>query len=144
MRAHLVKDLHPYKTIANVSEKATIRDMAKLIVEHPGLHFLSVIDEGGYLLGLISRKRLFQSIFSHHVSASSMVTTLYSLLTSEYATDLLLKHVITCREMDSLDKAINTMIENRLDGIPVLDGSGKYKGLLTIEQLLQNWLESDN
>jgi CBS domain-containing protein len=141
MMKQLIKDLHPYNTIANVSEDMTIRSMAKLIVKHPEIHYLCVVDESENLLGLISRKRLFQSIFSHSVSASSKVTELYSLLTSEHAGDLVIRHVLTCKESDPLDEIINLMISHRLNAIPVLNEVGKFEGLVTIERLLSKWLK---
>lgn len=142
MRKQLIKDLHPYNTIANVTKDMTIRSMAEIIVRHPEVHYFCVVDESDNLLGLISRKRLFQAIFYHHVSASSKVTELYSLLTSEHAGDLLIKHVFTCKESDPLDKIIELMIKHRLNAIPVLNKVGKLEGLLTIEQLLSEWLKT--
>jgi CBS domain-containing protein len=142
MSKQLIKDLRPYNTIANVSENMTIRSMAELIVKHPEIHYLCVVDDSDNLMGLISRKRLFKAIFSHNVSASSKVTELYSLLTSENAADLLIKHVFTCKELDPLDKIINLMIRHRLNAIPVLNKAGRLEGLVTIERLLSKWLET--
>ena len=139
----LIKDLRPYNRIANVSKDKTIRSMAELIVEHPEIHYLCVVDELDNLLGLISRDRLFQAIFSHHVSADSKVTELYSLLTSENAGDLLIKHVFTCKETDTVHDAIKLMIKKRLNAVPVLNESGKLEGLLTIERFLSEWLETE-
>ncbi len=141
MKKQLIKDLYPYNTIGNVSGAITIREMAKLVVKHPETHYLCVVDDSDNLLGLVSRERLFQAIFSHHVSASAKVTELYSLLTSEHAEDLLIKHFITCNESDPLDEIINLMVKHQLDAIPVLNKNEKLEGLLTIEQLLSNWLE---
>ena len=84
---------------------------------------------------------MFKAIFSHHVSAGSKVTELYSLLTSENAADLLIKHVITCKESDQVDEVVNKMITRRLNAIPVLNKAGKHEGLITIEMLLEKWLE---
>ena len=142
MSKQLIKDLRPYNTIANVSENMTIRSMAELIVRHPEIHYLCVVDDSHNLMGLISRKRLFKAIFSHNVSASSKVTELYSLITSEKAADLLIKDVFTCKESDPLDKIINLMISHRLNAIPVLNKGGKLEGLVTIERLLSKWLET--
>lgn len=141
MEKQLIKDLRPYSTIANVSEDMTIRSMAELIVKYPEIHYFCVVDDSDNLMGLISRKRLFKAIFSYDVSAGSKLTELYSLLTSENAGDLLIKHVFTCKESDEVDNVINLMINNRLNAIPVLNESGKLEGLLTIERLLSNWLE---
>lgn len=142
MRKQLIKDLRPYNTIANVSKDMTIRSMAELIVKHPEVHYLCVVDEYDNLLGLISRKRLFQAIFSHHVSASSKLTELYALLTSQHAADLLIKHVFTCKESDPLEKIIDLMINRRLNALPVVNKAGKLEGLVTIERLLSKWLET--
>ena len=144
MSTQLIKDLQPYTTIANVSKETTIQFMAELIVKHPEIHCICVADESHKLLGLISRKRLFQAIFSHNVSASTKVTELYSLLTSEHAGDLLIKHFVTCYESDPLDKVINLMIQKRLNAIPVLNKDEKLEGLITIERLLSKWLETKN
>jgi CBS domain-containing protein len=143
MRNQLIKDLSPYNTIANVSKDMTIRSMAELVVQHPEIHYLCVVDKSDNLLGLISRKRLFQAIFSHHVFAGSKVTELYSLLTSENAEDLLIKHVYTCKESDPVDKIINLMIKHKLNAIPVLNEQGKLEGTVTVENLLSKWLETD-
>ena len=142
MNKLLIKDLRPYNRIANVSEDMTIRSMAELIVRHPEIHYLCVVDESDYLMGLISRKRLFKAIFSHHVSAGSKVTELYSLLTSENASDLLIRHVFTCKESDPVDGIINQVINRGLNAVPVLNDTGKLEGQITIELFLSKWLET--
>jgi len=142
MSKQLIKDLRPYNTIANVSKEITIRSMAELMVKNPEIHCFCVVDDSDNLLGLISRKRLFQAIFSHHVAASSKVTELYSLLTSQDAEDLLIKHFYTCNETDTLDKIIELMIKHRLNAVPVLNKDDRLEGLVTIERLLSKWLES--
>ena len=142
MRNKLIKDYRPYNTIANVSKDMNIKAMAELLVKNPEIHYLCVVDESRNLQGLISRKRLFQAIFSHHVSAGSKVTELYSLLTSENAEDLLIKHVFTCKGSDPVDKIINLMIKHRLNAIPVLNEHEKFEGTVTVESLLSKWLET--
>jgi len=143
MKAHVVNDLRPYNTAAIVSGDLSMRAMVQLIVDHPELHYIYVVDESGKLLGLIGRKRLFQAIFSHNVPASSMVSKLYKLLTSEQASDLLIKHVLSCTEADSLDKVINLMIKHQLDAIPVVAADGKLEGIINIERLFEEWLKEE-
>ena len=144
MKAQIVKDLRPYNRAAIVSEDMDLRAMAQLFVEHPELHSLCVVDENENLLGLIDRKHLFRAIYSHHVPASSMVKKLYTLLTSEQASDLLIKHVSSCKDTDSLNNVINWMIEQQLDVIPVIADNGKLEGMINIEQLFQEWLQQEN
>ncbi len=143
MKAQYVKDLRPYNRAAIVSKDMPIRAMVKIVVEHPEVHYLCVVDESEKLLGLISRKKLFQAIFSHHVPASSMVSKLYALLTSEQASDILVTHVITCTETDTLNDLINTMIKRRLDAIPVVNKEEKLEGIISIERIFSKWLEEE-
>ncbi len=143
MKAQYVKDLRPYNTAAIVSKEMPLRSMVENVVEHPEVRYLCVVDESNKLLGLISRKRLFQAIFLHHVPASSMVSKLYTLLTSEQASDLLVTHVITCRETDSMNDLINIMIKRRLDAIPVLDKNGRLEGIVSIEHIFLKWLQEE-
>jgi len=141
MKAKYVKDLHPYNTATIVTKDLAMRDMVELFVKHSKLHILCVIDERNQLLGLVDRRHLFHAIFSHHVPAGSMVKELYSLLTSEQASDLLIKHVITCKETDSIEDVIQLMINNCLDAVPVLSTSGKLEGVISIERLFKEWLK---
>jgi CBS domain-containing protein len=143
MKAKIVKDLRPYNTAAIVSEDMALKGMVQLFVEHPELHSLCVVDDAGNLLGLIDRIHLFQAIFSHQVPASSMVKKLYYLLTSEQASDLLVKHVHTCKETDSLDDVINRMISSHLDAIPVVRQDGKLEGIIDVERLFKEWLKQE-
>ena len=143
MKAKIVQDLRPYNTAAIVTEDMALRGMVQLFVEHPELHSLCVVDDTGNLRGLVNRKDLFHAIFSHQVPASSMVKKLYTLLTSEHASDLLVKHVHTCKETDSLDDVINQMISNHLDAVPVVREDGKLEGIINVERLFKEWLEQE-
>ena len=143
MKAQYVKDLRPYNSAAIVSQDALIRDMVEIIVKYPELHYLCVTDESGKLKGLIGRKRLFQAIFSHHVSASEMVSQLYTLLTSQQASDLLIKHVVTCRETDTVNELIDLLVKHNLDAIPVVNEEGKLEGIISIQRLFSEWLKEN-
>ncbi|MHA1280511.1 MAG: CBS domain-containing protein, partial [Candidatus Helarchaeota archaeon] len=78
-------------------------------MKYPNKHHLCVVDENGKLIGLISRKRIFRAVFSHHVAADSRLHELYALLTCETANDLLTRNIITISETDDIDKAISAM-----------------------------------
>lgn len=138
-----VKELRPYLPAVTVSQDKTIQDMVELITNHTNCHFLCVIDQDKNLLGLIHRKQLFNAVFSHHVSSGSMVKKLYTLLTSEQASDLIIEHILTCKETDSIDDLIKLIIEHNVFAVPVVSESGKLQGMVTIHQLFQEWLEQN-
>lgn len=138
-----VKELYPYRPPITVSKDMLMQEMVELVLKNPDLHFLCVVDDDKNLLGLIHRKQLFNAIFSHHVSAGSMVKKLFTLLTSEQASDLIIKHVLTCKESDSIDDLIKLIIEHNVYAVPVVSESGKLEGIITINQLFQEWLEQN-
>ncbi len=140
MRKMLVQELKPYEKPINVQQDTPVIELVKNFVDHPRLHNLCVINEKGILMGLINRKRLFKAVFSHFIAADSRISHLYTLTTSEYAGDLLIKHVISIKEQDCLDDLIKKMINNDLYEIPVMDEAGKVLGFLTAAKILSEWL----
>jgi CBS-domain-containing membrane protein len=139
-----VRQMAPYETHLAVSKGHTIIKMVKQITEHPAKHYLCVVDEEGKLQGLINRKKIFQVVFTHHVSGSIGVSQLFQLITSESADDLLIRHVFTAGEDDRIDKVIKTMIEHELVEVPVVDKNKKVIGLLTSGMLLKEWLSDES
>ncbi len=101
------------------------------------MHHICIVDEDGKLQGMINRKRIFQTVFSHHVSADSRVTHLYNLLTAEKAGELMIADVITVTENDDINAAIRKMIEHDLFEIPVVDKDKHVLGFLTSGQILK-------
>ena len=136
-----VKEFKPYDTPLIVRPEMIIEDMLKLFLKHPNKHHLCVVDENDKLIGLISRKRIFRAVFSHHVAADSRLHELYALLTCETASDLLLRNIITISEEDGIDKAISLMIKENLFELPIISSQGKVLGFLTSEMLLEAKIE---
>jgi len=142
MMTQLVKDLQPYKPPVIVQEDASIAEMAELFVNHPSMHYLCLVDKAGVLRGLIARKKIFQAIYAHHLPPDSMVSRLFTLITSETASDLLVEHIITIGEDDTIEDLINKMMAHDLDSLPVLDNVGKPLGFVNIEMILKLWLDA--
>jgi CBS domain-containing protein len=144
LKARLVKQMAPYETHLVISKGQTILEMVKQITEHPTKQYLCVVDEVGKLMGLINRNKIFQVVFTHHVSGSIGVSQLFKLITSESADDLLIRHVFTAGEDDRIDKVIKAMIEHELVEVPVVDKDKKVIGLLTSGMLLKEWLSDES
>lgn len=142
MKTQLVKNLQPYKPPVIVQGDARITEMAELFVNHPSMHYLCLVDRSGELRGLIARKKLFQAIYAHHLPPDSMVSRLFTLITSETASDLLVEHIVTIGEDDTIEDLIKAMMEHDLDSLPVLDNGGKPLGFVNIEMILKLWLHT--
>jgi CBS-domain-containing membrane protein len=133
----MVKDFKPYQPTVQLQREKLIKDMVDRFVEQSPMHHICVVDENGKLQGMINRKRIFQTVFSHHVSADSRVTHLYNLLTAEKAGELMISDVITVNENDNINAVIKKMIEHDLFEIPVVDEDKRVLGFLTSGQILK-------
>jgi CBS domain-containing protein len=139
-----VKQMAPYENHLTVSKGQTIMEMVRQIIGHPTKHYLCVVDEEGKLEGLINRSKIFQVVFTHHVSGSVGVSRLFKLITSESADDLLIRHVFTVGEDERIDAVIRKMIEHELVEVPVVDKDKRVIGLLTSGMLLREWLSDES
>ena len=133
----VVKDFKPYEPFFQVEQEKSIKDMMESFMEHPPTHHICVVDKNGKLQGMINRKRIFQTVFSHHVSVDSRVTQLYNLLTAEKAGELMISEVITVTDDEDINVVITNMIEYDLFEIPVVDKDGHVLGFLTSSRILK-------
>lgn len=133
----MVKYFKPYKPAVQVKQEKLIKDIVIQFVEYPSMYHICVVDEDGKLQGMINRKRIFQTVFSHHVSVDSRVTQLYNLLTAEKAGELMSLDVVTVIEDENINAVIKKMIEHDLFEIPVVDKDKHVLGFLTSSQILK-------
>ena len=140
MKKKTIAEFQPFDDALKIDENVNIETMVRLFLEHPQVHHLCVMDQEKHLLGLIDRKRLFKAIFSHHVSESSRIHELFTLLTSENAADLMIRHVLTVSKDDSIDSVIETMIRENIFELPVVDEQKKVLGFFSSAMILKEWL----
>ncbi|MBU0676317.1 MAG: CBS domain-containing protein [Proteobacteria bacterium] len=140
MFGKLVRDFRPYETASQVTSDAELASIVRSFVHVPSLHHVCVVDDQGRLLGLVNRKRLFKSIFSHYVAADSRVSKLLMLHLAETSGDIMFTHVITTNEDEEIATVISKMIDKNIREIPVLDENGGVIGLLSLLILMQKWL----
>ena len=140
MLAKLVRDLCPYETACQVPPDAEIATIVRAFVSAPSLHHVCVVDADGRLLGLVNRKRLFKSVFSHHVAADSRVSRLLQLHTAQTSGDIMITDIMTTSEEEQIDAVISRMIEKNIRELPVLDENGRVIGFLSLLMLMQKWL----
>lgn len=140
MHGKLVKDFRSYETASLVTEKAELVAIVREFIDNPALHHVCVIGEGGKLLGLINRKRIFRSVFSHHVASDTMISKLLLFHDAQTSGDLMLTHIVTAKEDDSIDDVIRSMIEHNIRELPIMDAKGKVIGFLTVLIIMRAWL----
>ena len=140
MLGKLVRDIRPYETACQLPPDAEIIAIVRAFVNAPALHHVCVVDADGRLLGLINRKRLFKSVFSHHVAADSRVSRLLQLHTAETSSDIMITDIVTTSEDEEIDTVISRMIEKNIRELPVLDDNGRVIGFLSLLMLMQKWL----
>lgn len=54
-----------------------------------------------------------------------------------YIKDIMTRGIVTVREDDTVEKCANLLITHNLSGLPVLDESGKVKGIVTEGDLIR-------
>lgn len=136
----LVQEFRPFETAVQVPPEAELNAVVRAFVNTPSLHHVCVVDAEGRLLGLVNGKRLFKSIFSHHVAADSRVSKLLQLHTAETSGDIMITDIITTREEEGIDTVIPRMIEKNIRELPVLDNHGRVIGFLSLHMILRQWL----
>jgi CBS-domain-containing membrane protein len=140
MSKMLVKELHPYDTPSVMSEDADLRDIVQHFVENPFDHHVCIVDASNHLLGLVNRKRLFKNLFSHHISSDSRVSKLFTYHTARTSSQLMLTHIFSATEEETIDYVIKVLIEHNIRELPILDRDGRLLGILTTLRLMQEWL----
>ncbi|RMG70151.1 MAG: CBS domain-containing protein [Nitrospirae bacterium] len=143
MKKERVKDLRPYETALCAGREANINELIEQFMKDPALHHICVVDNKDRLLGLVNRKRLFKVLFLHHLSPDTRLSKLLGLVTAETSSDLMLTHVISCREDEGIRELIKKIIVNRIRELPVVDDEGRVLGFVTIPMLLKKWMEGE-
>ncbi len=141
MNKKLVKEFWPYENFSMVYEDTDIVDITKYFVENPCIHHICVVDQDKKLLGLINRKRMFKSIFSHYVGAESRISNLFKLLTAEKSAEIMSSHVISTTEDSTIDSVIKTLIDHNIREVPVVDQDNHVLGFITILKIMGEWLK---
>ena len=94
------------------------------IMKDKNLHHLPVVDDGGAVVGILTRRDL-QLAAQHFKDAPVEVS------------EVMHTPVVTVSPEDSLREGARLMMENRIGGLPVMDGEARLAGVLTETDLLR-------
>lgn len=95
------------------------------IFEEKSFHHLLVEDEFGVLEGIISKEDILKSFEFNDNSSSPK------------AHDIMTAHTITLKMGDTVQEAINCMVDNQIRALPVIDTENKLTGIITTFDIIK-------
>ncbi|WP_019585830.1 CBS and ACT domain-containing protein [Deinococcus apachensis] len=120
-----------------VTPDTPVMDALKILKER-GFRRLPVMD-GDRLVGITTRKDLKDAMPSKATTLS--VWELNYLLSKLTVSEMMARPVITADESEHMEDAALRMQEYGVGGLPVLDGSGKMTGIITITDVLRAFID---
>lgn len=122
------------------------------IIDTNDIQRVAVVDSAGRLLGLISdrdllgalgdvREGLWQHLVSRLSSAGGTRQEAGGPLAGRTARQVMRTDLVTVREDTLIDEAIRLMAEKGLKRLPVVDGEGHFRGMISRDSLLRAGLD---
>lgn len=156
LKAHRV-EIQNAKSVADLMETDTptvlpdtpIEEVIR-IVDTSDIQRVAVVDAEGTFLGLISDKVLLDSFADHRTGVWKYLMgklpfteigkhqrQLLERLKARVAADVMKSDVVVVRDDAAADEAIRIMVEKGIKRLPVLDATGRLRGLVSRDSLLR-------
>ncbi len=103
---------------------ATVSDIAKVMAEKE-VGVVPIVDEDHRPLGILTDRDICKAIATTNCAACEIP-----------ALNLASRPVITCGPEEELESALKTMRERHIRRLPVVDKSGKLRGILSIDDVV--------
>jgi len=113
----LVKDMM-IREVKTISERASIAEAAKLIMETQSTH-IPVISGDGKLVGIVTAWDISTAVAKRHEGLSEIMT----------------RKVITADSAEPLELVIRKLERYNISALPVTDGNGKVIGMVTSDEI---------
>ncbi|MBE7560110.1 DUF190 domain-containing protein [bacterium] len=120
------------------------------IIDDNDIQRVAVVGPAGEFLGLISDRTLLGAFSEHRAGwwdylVSKLIfleigkrpKELLTSLENKTAREVMQTDLITVREETPIEEAVRVMVEKRIKRLPVLDGEGKFKGMVSRDSLLR-------
>jgi len=114
------------RNVVTLTPHNTFAEVVSLMAKYPFRHFL-VVEPPRRLVGVVSDRDVLRAL----ARTTNWQTT--------YARDLMSGTVITVRQETVLSHAAATMLEKRINCLPVVNGKDDVLGILTSSDLLQRY-----
>jgi acetoin utilization protein AcuB len=103
------------------------------------IRHIPVLDEGGSLVGIVTDRDV-QGTLPSPLSAAAP-EEYEALLETTPLARIMTRNVITVGADDLVAEAVETLLADRIDGLPVLEG-GRLVGIFTVRDALRAYLEA--
>ena len=120
------------------------------LIDSTSINRVAVVDGDGKLVGLLSDKVLMAAFSAHKGGFLDLLVNKLSFtalagkhaeflkaLRARTVGEIMLTNVFSVREDALIDDALQLMVDKQLKRIPVLDGQGRFQGMLTRDSLLR-------
>lgn len=120
--------------VVTVSPETTLLKLTKLMRDND-VRRLPVVDGENHVIGIISDRDVRDA-------SPSKATTLdmyemHYLLAEIKAKDIMTARPLTVRPTDTVEMAAMLMLDNKIGGLPVVDGAGKLAGILSDQDVFK-------
>jgi len=103
---------------------ATVSEVARIMAEKE-VGVVPIVDEAHRVLGILTDRDVCKAIATTNCAACEIP-----------ALNLASKPVITCGPEEELESALKTMRHHHIRRLPVVDGKGKLRGILSIDDVV--------
>jgi CBS domain-containing protein len=146
---HLVADIMRRDT-QTVQPETSVEEVIR-IIDANDIQRVAVVDRDGRFCGLISDRDLLvtfapahqEGIWSYFASRVPFTERgrkyreFRELLQARTAAQVMNTNIVTAEEDSTIDEAMRLMTEKGIKRLPVLDGQGKFKGMVSRDSLLR-------
>lgn len=147
----LARDLMT-REVVTVNRETTVKEVVRLLLEHK-ISGLPVVDKENRVIGIVSEgdliyqdKKLHTPAFLEILGGIIYLENPNRLgqdlikMTAVKVGDLMTAKVYTVREDATLEEIATTMVEKRVNRIPVVDGAGRLAGIISRQDLVKAML----
>lgn len=121
------------RQVITITQDMGIREAFFLMKTHAIRH-LPIVDEKKQLIGIISDRELRRP---NWVDEAHDITHIYYLDNSMHVNDVMIKNVHVLHTYDTLNKAVNLLLDKGIGAAPVLDKTETLVGMLSAIDLLR-------
>jgi len=124
-----------------VYNKASLDDIAKMMIANPSLKSIYVVDEKQKLLGIITLKNLIKHEFLNLIPSSFEYFNALEFIGNKTAEEIMTAPVYV-KDNDALKTAFIKMYENEIEELPVVDNNLSLIGNIDLLELLTILIEN--
>ncbi len=124
-----------------VKKDATIKEVAKKILENPKTRSVYVVNENDELVGIIPVLQLVQYLYYKYIPLDYIIYRFSIIVSSDSKAEEIMLPPEYVHDDDPLETAVIKMFKNNLKELPVVDNNMHIVGEINILELISIWLK---